>query len=298
MRRRKRTLFIVTYLAPAALLYGVFLLYPLAQSFVIAFYKWSGLSDKREFRGLQNFDKLIHDQNYHKALANNAWMLLVALIALMTLGIGVAHLLQKKDRLSGVMRGLFLFPHVMSVVAAAILWYYIYSPVGGLLNAAIDIGRPGQTQSGTAWLGQSTTALPAVTVAFVWWALGFYVMLFTAGLRNIGSEVNEAAELDGAHGWRRFTKVTWPLLWSVKRVAVIYIVINVVNTFGIVNLMTNGGNPDRATEVLLTYLYEVGVQASNYGYGTAIAVTTFLMVLATTGIVMLVFRKDPSEARA
>lgn len=293
MRRRKRPLFIASFLAPAVILYGVFLLYPLGQSFVIAFYKWSGLSDKREFVGLANFERLFQDENYMKALGNNAWMLVVALLSLLTLGIGVAHLLQQRDRLSAVMRGLFLFPHVMSIVAAAILWYYVYSPVGGLLNAAL--GKTGE--DAVSWLGKSSTALPAVTVTFVWWALGFYVMLFSAGLRNISSEVNEAAELDGAQGWRRFTMVTWPLLWSVKRVAVIYIVINVVNTFGIVNLMTNGGNPDRATEVLLTYLYEVGVQASKYGYGTAIAVTTFVMVLLMTGFVMLLFRKNPTEGK-
>lgn len=294
MRRRKRPLFIVTFLAPAVILYGVFLLYPLAQSFVIAFYKWSGLSDKREFIGFENFRKLAEDDYYLKALGNNAWMLVVALISLLTLGIGVAHLLQRKDRLSNVMRGLFLFPHVMSIIAAAILWYYVYSPRGGLLNAVLGL----DDDRAVSWLANSATALPAVTVTFVWWALGFYVMLFSAGLRNIGTEINEAAELDGAQGWRRFTKITWPLLWSVKRVAVIYVVINVVNTFGIVNLMTNGGNPDRATEVLLTYLYEVGVQASKYGMGTAIAVTTFAMVLVMTGIVMLVFRKNPTEARA
>lgn len=294
MRRRKRPLFIATFLAPAVILYGVFLLYPLAQSFIIAFYKWSGLSDKREFRGFQNFEKLFNDDNYLKALTNNAWMLVIAIVVLLSLGIGVAHLLQKQDRLSNTMRGLFLFPHVMSIIAAATLWYFIYSPVGGLLNAIIGIGGNATPRP---WLGQPSTALLAVTVTFIWWALGFYVMLFSAGLKNISSEVNEAAEIDGAMGWHKFTKVTWPLLWSVKRVAVIYIIINVVNTFGIVNLMTNGGNPDRATEVLLTYLYEVGVQASNYGYGTAIAVTTFIMVLLLTGIVMLLFRKDPSEAR-
>ena len=294
MRRKGRGLFIASFLAPAVLLYGVFLLWPLAQSFVIAFYRWSGLSDKREFRGLQNFEKLMSDEAYKQALSNNLWMLAVSFLVLLSMGVGVAHLLQKKDRISGFMRGLFLFPHVMSLIAASILWMFVYSPQGGLLNA---VAAPFGAEPNTPWLAQKATALPAVTVTFIWWALGFYVMLFTAGLRSIDGEVNEAAELDGAEGWRKFTKVTWPLLYPVKRIAAIYIVINVVNTFGLVNLMTNGGNPDRATEVLLTYLYERGIAASEYGYGTAIAVTAFVIVLTLAGLVMLVYRRDPTGAR-
>ena len=294
MTRRCRGRFIFAFLAPAATLYALFLLYPLAQAFVMSFYKWSGLSDRKEFIGFDNFRALLSDDGFRQALANNAWMLCVSFCVLMSAGLAIAHLLQHGDRFTGMVRAVFLFPHVMSLIAAALLWYFVYSPTSGLLNGIT--GLWGATPQ--AWLGQKTTALPAVTVAFIWWALGFYVMLFSAGLRMISDEIYEAASLDGSTGWHRFRFVTWPMLFEVKRIAAIYVVINVVNTFGLINLMTNGGNPDRATEVLLTYLYERGIEGSRFGYGTAIAVVTFLCVVALSVLVMAWFRRDPAEARS
>lgn len=293
MSRRSRARFVVTYLAPAATLYAVFLLYPLIQAFVMSFYKWSGLSDRREFIGLNNFRALLSDDGFRQALTNNAYMLVVSFCVLIAAGLAIAHVLQHGDRFTAIVRAIFLFPHVMSLIAAALLWYFVYSPTSGLLNGITSLwGAAPQ-----AWLGQKSTALLAVTVAFIWWALGFYVMLFSAGLKMIAEEIHEAAALDGSTGWHRFRYVTWPMMFEVKRIAAIYIVINVVNTFGLINLMTNGGNPDRATEVLLTYLYERGIEGSRFGYGTAIAVVTFLLVVILSALVMAWFRRDPAEVK-
>ncbi|RYG47597.1 sugar ABC transporter permease, partial [bacterium] len=126
--------------------------------------------------------------------------------------------------------------------------------------------------------------------------VGFYIMLFEAGLKQVPEEVNEAAALDGSLGWHRFRNVTWPLLWSVKRVAVIYLVINSMNVFALVFLMTRGG-PDHASEVMLTHLYEQAFVNSSFGYATAVAIGNSFVVMALTLLILFVFRRNPVEGR-
>jgi N-acetylglucosamine transport system permease protein len=116
-------------------------------------------------------------------------------------------------------------------------------------------------------------------------------------LKGIPQEVNEAADLDGAKGMTKFWRVTWPMLWSVKRVAIVYIVINVMNIFALVYLMTKG-QPDRKTEVMLTYLYEQAFTNGQFGYATSLAVANFVVAMGLSLILMFVFRKNPEGARA
>ena len=130
----------------------------------------------------------------------------------------------------------------------------------------------------------------------MWYSLGFYIMLFAAGLRGIPEDVKEAAELDGSTGLHRFWKVTWPMLWSVKRVAVAYVAINVMSIFALVYLMTQGG-PDRRTETLLTYLYQQAFVNSEFGYATAVAVANFVVAMLLALLVLLFYRRNPMEAR-
>ena len=146
------------------------------------------------------------------------------------------------------------------------------------------------------WLGDTTWALPAVGVAWVWFAVGFYVMLFSAGIKGIPAEVSEAAALEGCFGWRKFVAITWPMLWSVRRVAVVYVAVNVFNIFALVNVMTNGG-PARATETFLTYIYEMGFASSKMGYSAALAMANLVVIMLVTVLLGFLFRKNPEGAR-
>lgn len=295
MRQRGRTWFIIAFLAPACLLYGLFVVYPLAQSFVMSAYRWRGVSQHKTFIGLQNFEGLLHDDAFLRSLKNACWLLVVGGLAITVLAIAIAHGMQGAGRGSKLLRSVYLFPQVISLVVVAILWSFIFNPSFGLLTSGLKAlhldawVRP--------WLGSSHTALPAVGVAFLWYSLGFYIMLFSAGLRSIPTEVTEAAELDGSTGLNRFRTITWPLLWSIKRISTIYIVINVLNVFALVYLMTQGG-PDRATEVPLTYLYEQAFTDHQFGYATALASVNFVLAMVLAGVVLLVFRRNPEAARS
>lgn len=282
-----RRLFVAGFLAPATLIYAVFVIWPFLQTFWLSLFRFRGVSSQKTFVGTQYFRAIWSDPDFWQSLRNVGFLLLVGGTIVLSVSLLLAHVLQANHRPARLLRGVILFPQIVSVVAVAILWRFIYLPQGGLLTGFVNPPAEG-------WLGSTKTALPAVTVAWIWFALGFYVMLFAAGLRGIPKEVNEAAELDGVAGWKRFWTVSWPLLWSVKRVGVVYVVINVMNVFGLVYVMTEGG-PARRTETLLTYLYEQTIRNSKFGYASAIATVNFALIAVLTLVIFWMFRRDPQQ---
>jgi N-acetylglucosamine transport system permease protein len=295
MRKSGERVFIAAFLAPAVILYAAFLVWPLIQAFQFSLYRWRGVSVKRTFVGFQNFIDLFHDKVFHKALFNNLELLVLGGLAVLVISVAVAHGVHGPSRMSRTIRGVMLFPQILSLVVVAVLWQNIFDPQLGLLNGGLK--ALGLERFTRAWLGDPKTAFGAVVVAFVWYAAGFFIMLFAAGLRAIPADVIEASELDGAFGMKRFWSVTWPMLWSVKRVAVVYLTITVMNVFVLVYLMTKGG-PDRASEVMLTYLYETAFTDYQFGYATAIAVANFLVVMILSVLILLVFRRNPEVSRS
>jgi N-acetylglucosamine transport system permease protein len=294
MRRdRARTRFIISFLAPAVLLYAGFVVYPLIQALVLSLYRFRGVSRKKTFIGSENFQTLWNDDVFRRSALHNLALFACAGIVILLLALAVSHAVRGQGAIAKTARAVYLFPQIVSLVVVAVLWQFIFNPTG-LLNSGLN--RIGLDVDALPWLGNGTWALAAVGVAFVWWAAGFYIMLFEAGLKQIPQEVDEAAALDGSLGWHRFRTVTWPLLWSVKRIAVIYLVINTMNVFALVFLMTRGG-PDHASEVMLTHLYEQAFVNSSFGYATAVAIGNFLVVMAMTLLILLVFRKNPVEGR-
>jgi N-acetylglucosamine transport system permease protein len=283
--------FIALFLAPACVIYGGFVLWPLLQALQFSMYRWRGVSAKKKFIGVDNFVELGQDGVFWQAIRNNIFLLLGAGFFVVVIGLILAHATSEKSRSARNLRGVMLFPQVISLVAVATMWQFILNPEG-LLNAGLRaVGLKGMAKT---WLGNPLFALPAIGLAFVWFAAGFYGLLFSAGIRQIPEEVNEAAELDGSKGWHRFSRITWPLIWSVRRTALTYLVINIMNTFALVLLMTQGG-PDRASESLLTYIYEQAFKNSKFGYATSISIAAFALTLVLSGGLMFIMRRDPTE---
>ncbi len=295
MNRKGRTAFIISFLSPAVLLYALFVVWPVLKAFQFSLYEWAGISEHKTFVGLKNFKDLFADKVFYQALGHNATVLVGSGVLFIGIGLLLAHALQGEGKVIKVMRGLYLFPQMISLVVVSILWSFIYNPSFGIFTGflkAIHLDK-----LAVPWLGTASTALPAVGITYVWYGLGFYVMILSAGIRGIPQEVMEAATLDGAHGWRRFREVTLPQLWSVMRVSVVYLVIHAVNIFALVFLMTQGG-PDRKTEVMLTYLYQKAFVDSEFGSATALAIVNFVIVMLLSAIIMRVYKKDPTGATA
>jgi ABC-type sugar transport system permease subunit len=293
MKRRGRLLFALSFLAPAVLLYAGFVLWPLVQAFRLSLFTTRGLSARETFVAFKNYQDLAVDEGFRNALFNNLKLLGGVILIIIPLGLVMAHIAEMKGPRGKIVRSIYLFPHVISIVVVGILWQFLLHPTIGVITAGFDkLGWKDQP----VWLGDSRTALGSVGVGFIWYSIGFYIMLFAAALRGIPADVVEAAELDGASGLRRFFRITWPMIWSVRRVVVIHAVIALLNTFALVLMMTNSG-PAMASDVTLTFLYRTGFEQSKLGYATTVAVVNFAVVMLLSGFIMLIFRKDPQAAR-
>lgn len=290
-RSTKFTAFL--FLAPAVVLYAVFFVFPMAQAFYIALFRWRGLSMNREFVGIENFRRLLGDDGvFWQCLGHNLAFMVVSLAVIIPLGLFFAVMLSRKMKGAQTYRAIYLFPNVISVVAVAVLWSFVYHPTFGILNAGLK--GIGLETPANGWLGDSGTALPSVIATSIWYSLGFYIVLLLAGVQSIPRTFYEAAEIDGAGGWQQFRHVTIPLVWEVLKLAVVYLIIHTLGIFGLVWVMTEGG-PSNHTETLLTYLYRLAFQESNFGYATALGVVVFFVIFGISIACNRLMRRETVE---
>ncbi len=294
MLRRDKYLTIFAFLAPAVVLYAAFFLFPMAQAFYIAMFRWRGLSMNRQFVGLENFRGLLFDDPvFWIALKHNLTFLVASLLIVIPLALLIAVVLSRRVRGSGSYRAVFLFPNMISVVAVAVLWSFVYHPRMGILNAFLTtIGF--DKYASTGWLGEPDKALPALIATTIWYSMGFYIVLFLAGVQSIPQTFYEAAWIDGANNWQSFRNVTLPLVWEILKMAIVYLIIHTLNIFGLVFIMTDGG-PNNHTEVMLSYLYRLAFEESNFGYATALGVVAFLIIFIISVASIRLMRREVVE---
>ncbi len=286
---------IIPFLAPALILYAVFVLYPYISAIKNSFYLWRGVSANKTYIGLDNYRRLWHDDNFRTALTHNGQLLIVLPLITISLAMLFATLFVqggKGVRGSGFYRVVYFFPQVMSVVIVGVLWQYIYHPNSGILNAGLralglgELARP--------WLGSAKYALWAVAAVVIWQAVGFYMVLFVAGMQSIPWDFYEAARLDGASRFAQFKDITLPLLWENIRVAIIYIAIAALDLFTIVQVMTEG-KPNRSSDVVARFMYEQAFTNSMFGYASAIGVVLLILTFFLAIILLVVSRRDRLE---
>ena len=283
---------IIPFLAPPLILYLTFVIYPYVQAMYISLTSWRGLTPNPEFIGLANFERMLGDNLFWNALGNNVKYLISLPVITISISLFLAFVLtQRAVRFSGFYRITFFFPQVMSLVAIGVLWSFVYHPTIGILNAALGVFG---VSDPIAWLGNPDTALGAVGAVVIWQAVGFYMVLFIAGMESIPSYLYEAAIIDGANRWQLFWKITLPLLWDTTRTAMVFLAIGAVDMFAIVQTMTEG-TPNHSTEVLAYYLYERAFISSRFGYATAIAVALFLLVLTLSILILRFTRRETAE---
>ena len=290
MRRHKYRI-IIPFLAPALILYSLFVIYPYAQAMYVAFTKWKGLRKSPRFVGLDNFEKMLGDEQFWNALSNN--LIYLVFLPIITLGFALfmAFMISQKVRFSNFYRVTFFFPQVMSVVAIGILWSFVYHPTIGIFSSllkAVGIEKP------PIWLGDPDTALWTIVAVTVWQSAGFFMVIFMAGMLSIPKSLYEAAALDGAGRGSTFIRITYPLLWENTRSSLVFITVIAMDMFGITFTMTQGG-PDRSTDVLATLMYAHAFLHSRFGYATSIAMVYFVIVIVLTLLIFRVTRREPIE---
>jgi raffinose/stachyose/melibiose transport system permease protein len=281
------------YLAPAIVLYAIILLYPVVQSLVLSLYRWDGMTPDRSFIGFGNYRILFtKDPVFWISLKNNVIFMVIFLFVTNSFCLGLALLLNKPFRGRIIFRGIFYFPFIISMIAVALIWGWMYHPQLGLINQFLRaVGLGGWER---AWLGDLKTAFAAVIVTASWKALGIGMVFFLSGLQTLPVSPYESARLDGANKLQCFFYLTIPFLRETFVIVNCLTVISSFKVFDIVYAMTWGG-PMRATNVLATWMYFQSFKNHDAGSGTAIASILVLIICAISiPYILIMSRKSAS----
>ncbi len=289
-RKREKNLFILVCLLPALILFFTFMIYPTIEVFRMSLFRWGGFSNNKEFVGLDNFKILWMDENFFRTMQNTILLIVVVTIFTVVLAVVFAAILStEKIRANNLFRIIFYIPNILSIVVIAGILSAVYDPKAGLLNAILPEAW------NRLWLGDQSIVIYSLAFALIWQAIGYYMVMYMAGMANIPSSLYEAADLDGAGKIGKFFNVTLPLIWNSIRTTLTFFIISTINlSFLLVQILTDGG-PDGSTEVFLSYMFKQAYTNSSYGYGMAIGVVVFIFSFGLSGIVSHITKRDILE---
>nr|WP_297427929.1 sugar ABC transporter permease [uncultured Actinotalea sp.] len=264
--------------APATILLLLFLVVPVLLAFGLSFTNARLISpNPPRFVGLDNFVRAFtNDPTFVRSLVNTFLFAAVVVPLQSGLALVMAILVNQKLRFVTWFRVVYFIPVVTSIVVISILWDFMYQR-DGLVNSMLDTLTFGAVQ-GTNWLGNTSTALPAIIVLSIWQAVGFHMIIWLSGLQTIPEELYEAARMDGANAWQQFKDVTWPGLRSTMVFILVTITIQALGLFVQIDVMTQGG-PRDATTTLVYHAVQQGYRRQETGYGAAISLIFFVIVL-------------------
>jgi alpha-glucoside transport system permease protein len=285
----------ILFALPALIILGLFVIYPAYYTVRLAFYKSDFLFSFTNYVGLQNFRDLFQDKNFFDissfppsgAVFNNLRWVVVYISLCLILGLALA-VLTIRVRYESAVKSVIFIPMAISATAVAVIWLLVYSPNPdiGTVNAVIHAfgGNP------VSWLGQSNTVNYAIIIAYVWASTGFAMVVLSAALKGIPTEIIEAARVDGAGEWNIFRRIMLPMLSLPISIVTVWLFINVIKVFDIIYVMTQGG-PGTSSRVI-AYTMFTETFTGNPGRGAAVAV---IMLLLTIPVMILNIRRFKSE---
>ena len=275
--KTKNMLIALSFILPNFIGFALFTLIPVLASFFIAFTEWNAFADP-VFIGFDNFRRMTTDESLHISIRNTIQYTLGTVPLTIAAALGLALLLNKTARGMGFFRTAIFFPFITSLVAVAFVWSMILHPLWGPVNNFL---RHAGMDSPPMWLASTTWAMYAIILASVWRFVGYYMVIYLAGLQSIPRALYEAAEIDGAGALKKFWYVTLPMLKPTTFFVTIILTINTLRVFDLVMVMTDGG-PGRATTVLVHQLFNAGFVRFDFGYASSIALVLFAITITIT----------------
>lgn len=306
MKRKKywkETLEAYLYLLPTLAILGMFSFYPVVKSVIISFYDWHLLRKEQYFIGFENYQKLLSDRNFLLAISNTFRYVIGFVPISICLALIIAVLLNNKIRWRGALRLAYFLPWVTSSVAISMVWRWIYNQHYGLLNMAlanlawfvnkvvelVTFGSVAQVWqfSNINWLMEPRWTIINIVIISVWKSIGYYVVIFLAGLQNVPGELYEAAEVDGANSWQSFWKITLPLISPTTFFISIIAIIGAFKMFTeIYVLYTGSPGPLSSGLTIVYYVYRNAFERYRMGYASAAAYILFAIIFVFTLIQM------------
>lgn len=288
----KNNLIAYSFIAPNFIGFTVFTLGPMLFAFALAFMKWDG-NNPIEFIGLQNFTKMLEDIRFKAALKNTIIYSIATVPMTLVCGLILAIILNQGIKFKNFFRAVSFFPYVASLVAVASVWNMLFSPANGPVNMVL--ARLGVAMEDLPrWAADKDWAMITVILFSVWKTMGYYMVIYLAGLQSIPSELYEAAFIDGAKSWQKFKNVTWPMLRPTTFFVVIILTINCFKVYDQIYMITQGG-PGTSTLVLVYHIYETAFLSWDLGYASAVAMVLFVLVLVIT---IIQFRGEKNYANS
>jgi N-acetylglucosamine transport system permease protein len=301
--RRGKYPFIIGFLIVPVTLYVTYVVAPYVQAFQLAMTNWRGVSANAKFIGLENFERLLKDDTFWAAVRHHGIILLVMPLVTIIIALFFAFMLNvgggsRGGELRGIWgskfyRLVFFFPQLLAVVIVGVIFNRVYAPdESGLLNGLF--GSVGVDP--VLFMADRNIALWAMIAVLVWQAIGFYVVLFSAGMASVPREIVEAAMIDGASRFSLFFRITLPLLWDTLQVAWVYLGIAAFDAFAIVQVLSvDEGGPDNATTVLGMEIYKSAFREYQMGYASAMGVALFFLTLTFAALTLRVTRRETIE---
>jgi raffinose/stachyose/melibiose transport system permease protein len=281
---------LVVLIGPALLLFTFLVIIPVFEAAAFSLYKWNGLGPMTDNRGLDNYKQFFSDVIVHKALLHNLIIAVISLAIELPLAMLLALIVSDRSfRGSIFFRTFFFLPYMLSEVITGVLWQFIYHPKYGLVKAIYTAFFP--ALQAPALMGNMSTVLGAILVVIIWKYFGLHMTIYIAGLQAVPEEQIEAATIDGASKSRIFFSVILPGMRSAVQLSLFFSIIGSFQLFDIVWAMGKG-DPVNAAETIVTYMYKMGLQRFDIGYGSTIAVCIFLICLVFSILYQRVFARE------
>ncbi|MFI7616701.1 carbohydrate ABC transporter permease [Nonomuraea terrae] len=279
---------IALFLLPAIVLFLMLVVAPMVVAAYSSLFRWNGFGGlPTDFIGLDNFTRLFSSEIFVQDMWHLVVLVALSIFVQLPFSLAVAMLLHQRMRGRAIYRMVFFAPYVLSEVITGVLFSLILSPGSGMANQVLSVfGWESE------WLADTDTVLPSLFLVMTWKYFGFHMMIYLAGRQNIPDELVEAAQIDGATGWKTFRYVTLPLLGPTIRISVFLSVIYTIQLFDLVWILTGGG-PSHASETMAVTMMDWGFKRSQVGYASAISVVMFVLSLVFALFYQrLVMRRD------
>ncbi|GGB42659.1 carbohydrate ABC transporter permease [Fictibacillus barbaricus] len=284
MKRKPLTPYL--FLVPACIILGAFIFYPLLQAVWMSFTDYNMISDPA-FVGFENYKEIVEDDLFWKTLGQTFLYLIVVVPTLVILPIFLAILVNQKIKGIGFFRSAYYVPVVTSMVVVGITWKWVYADQG-ILNYLLE--SVGIIDGPVHWLTSPTSSIFAVMAVTVWKGLGYYMVIYLAGLQAIPSDLFEAADIDGANKWKQIFHITIPMLMPSIIIVTIMSSISAMKVFEEIYVMTGGG-PLNSSKTLVFYIYQEAFEKLRMGYASAVGVILLLITLVLSIINLKVMSK-------
>ncbi|GAB4149040.1 MAG: sugar ABC transporter permease [Cyanobacteria bacterium J069] len=277
-------------MAPALLVLALTIFYPALNAFYLSFTQFEfDITQPPDWVGIDNFRQLATDPVFWKTLRNTLFYLIGVVPVLVTVPLGLAILVNRALPAIGWFRAAFYTPVVISMVVAGIAWRWLYAETG-LLNQLLRWLR--LSESGIPWLTSPQLALFSVMAVTIWKGLGYYMVIYLAGLQSIPADLYEAAAIDGSIGWKKHWDITVPLMRPYLLLVAVISAISATKVFEEVFVMTQGG-PRNSSKTIVYYVYELAFQDLQLSYACTVGLVLFLLILGLSVLRLLLNPESP-----